>query len=308
MIGGEGGIVLVRGAGDLATGTIVRLSRSGFLVAALEIERPTAVRRMAALSEAVYDGEAEVEGVCARLVGDPRELLEVVAPGLVPVLADPDCSALAEIRPFALVDAIVAKRNLGTAIRMAPIVVALGPGFKAGIDAHAVVETNRGHDLGRVLWEGSAEPDTGVPGSVGGFGAERVLRAAAAGKVRALRAIGDFVKAGDPVFELEGEERGVATSRIDGVVRGIVRDGFPAWAGLKVADIDPRARRENCFTVSDKARAVGGGVLEAILALGGRPGEAPSGSPPAPLPPRAKSARLQGRRRYRRDERDAGAY
>jgi xanthine dehydrogenase accessory factor len=281
MIGREGGIVLVRGAGDLATGTIVRLSRSGFLVAALEIERPTAVRRKVALSEAVYEGEAEVEGVAARIVGDPRELLAVVAPGLVPVLADPDCSSLAELRPFALVDAIVAKRNLGTGIRMAPIVVALGPGFEAGIDAHAVVETNRGHDLGRVLWEGAAEPDTGVPGSVDGFGAERVLRAAAAGKVRALRAIGDFVEAGDPVFELEleGGERSVAASRIDGIVRGIVPDGFPAWAGLKVADVDPRARRENCFTVSDKARAVGGGALEAILALGGRPGETSSGSP-----------------------------
>ena len=271
MIGPEGSFVLVRGAGDLATGTILRLSRSGFLVAALEIDRPTAIRRTVALSEAVYEGAASVEGVSARLVADPRELLGLLAPGLVPVLADPDCSSLAALRPLALVDAIVAKRNLGTAIGMAPIVVALGPGFSAGVDAHAVVETNRGHDLGRVLWEGSAEADTGVPGSIGGYASERVLRAQVAGMAHALRAIGDAVRAGDAVVEIEGEERRVVASRVDGVVRGVIRDGFEAWAGLKIADVDPRARRENCFTVSDKARAIGGGVLEAILSLGGRP-------------------------------------
>lgn len=271
MTAGEGGIVLVRGAGDLATGTIVRLSRSGFLVAALETEKPTAVRRGVALSEAVYEGEAEVEGVSARSVGDARELLEIVAPGLVPVLVDPDCSSLAALRPIALVDAIVAKRSIGTSALMAPIVVALGPGFSAGVDAHAVVETNRGHDLGRVLWKGSAEPDSGVPGLIGGFGAERVLRAEIAGKLRAMRAIGDIVQAGEPVFALEGGERRVVVSRIGGIVRGILRDGFPAWVGLKAADVDPRARRENCFTVSDKARAIAGGVLEAVLALGARP-------------------------------------
>lgn len=265
------GFVLVRGAGDLATGTIVRLSRAGFLVAALEMPLPSAVRRTIALSEAVYDGEAEVEGVAARLVADPDELRALVAPGMVPILADPDCASLSVLRPLALVDAIVAKRNAGTRIDMAPIVVALGPGFAAGVDAHAVVETNRGHDLGRVIWTGWAESDTGVPGSIGGFGAERVLRAPIAGRVRALRAIGDAVRAGDPVVELQGEERRVAVSSIDGIVRGVVRDGFVAWAGLKIGDVDPRARRENCFTVSDKARAVAGGVLEAILALGGRP-------------------------------------
>jgi xanthine dehydrogenase accessory factor len=263
--------ILVRGAGDLATGTIVRLARSGFLVAALEMPLPSAVRRSTSLSEAVYDGEAEVEGVAARLVADAGELLGLMAPGIVPILADPDCSSLSALRPLALVDAIIAKRNAGTRIGMAPIVVALGPGFAAGIDAHAVVETNRGHDLGRVIWSGSAEPDTGVPGSIGGFGAERVLRAPISGRVRALRAIGDAVRAGDPVVELRGEESRVAASRIDGIVRGIIRDGFFAAAGLKVADVDPRARRENCYTVSDKARAVAGGVLEAILALGGRP-------------------------------------
>ncbi len=271
MTGGGKGLVLVRGAGDLATGTIVRLSRAGFLVAALEIERPTAIRRTVALAEAVYEGETEVEGVKARLVASARELLSAVAPGVVPILVDRDCSSLPALELIALVDAIVAKRSLGTFIGMAPIVVALGPGFVAGVDAHAVIETNRGHDLGRVLWRGEAEPDSAVPGSLGGFAAERVLRAGGAGRLRALREIGEIVAAGDAVFEIEGAEACVATSRIGGVVRGILREGFPAWAGLKAADVDPRARRENCFSVSDKARAVGGGVLEAILSLGARP-------------------------------------
>ncbi len=271
MTGGGKGLVLVRGAGDLATGTIVRLSRAGFLVAALEIERPTAIRRTVALAEAVYEGETEVEGVKARLVASARELLSAVAPGVVPILVDRDCSSLPALELIALVDAIVAKRSLGTFIGMAPIVVALGPGFVAGVDAHAVIETNRGHDLGRVLWRGEAEPDSAVPGSLGGFAAERVLRAAGTGRLRALREIGEIVAAGDAVFEIEGAVACVATSRIGGVVRGILREGFPAWAGLKAADVDPRARRESCFSVSDKARAVGGGVLEAILSLGARP-------------------------------------
>jgi xanthine dehydrogenase accessory factor len=263
------GIVLVRGAGDLATGTILRLSRSGFLVAALETGRPTAIRRTVALSEAVYEGEAEVEGLKARRVDCAEALLETIAPGLVPVLVDPDCASAAAIEPLALVDAIIAKRNAGTSMGLAPIVVALGPGFEAGIDAHAVVETNRGHDLGRVIWRGSAEPDTGAPGLVGGYGPERVMHSQTDGEIRALCEIGDSLRSGDPVFAIAGGF--TARAPFAGVVRGLIRNGFPAWAGLKIADLDPRARRENCFTVSDKARAIGGGVLEAILALGGRP-------------------------------------
>ena len=266
-------LVLVRGGGDLATGTILRLVRSGFLVAILEIPAPTAVRRTVAFCEAVYSGETEVEGLRARLVADPDELLRALAADLVPVLVDPLCRSLSSLRPLALVDAIVAKRNSGTELGMAPIVVALGPGFAAGIEAHAVVETNRGHDLGRVLWKGAAEPDTGVPGEIGGHGIERVLRAPISGSVRAMCEIGDRLRAGDPVFAVEGNERAVVRTGIDGIVRGLIREGFPAWAGLKAADVDPRARRENCFTVSDKARAIGGGVLEAILVLGGRPGQ-----------------------------------
>ena len=271
MSGARRGLVVVRGAGDLATGSIVRLSRSGFLVIALELGRPTAVRRTVALCEAVYEGQKRVEGVEAILVPTSEAALEALAPGRVPLIVDPDCSTLPELRPEALVDAIVAKRNTGTALGMAPIVVALGPGFVAGRDVQALVETNRGHDLGRVIWEGSAEPDTGEPGTIGGYALERVLRAPSAGEIEKLCDIGSIVAAGEPVFAVRGEAREVVVSRLDGVLRGLIRPGFPAWAGLKAADVDPRARRENCFSVSDKARAIGGGVLEAILSLGGRP-------------------------------------
>ncbi len=261
----HGSLVVVRGAGDLATGCIVRLVRAGFRVVALELSRPSAIRRSVSLSEAMYDGSACVEGV--RAVRCER-VPETWAPGdPVSLLEDPEGRGLetGELAPLALVDAIVAKRNTGTRIGMAPLVVALGPGFAAGIDAHAVVETNRGHDLGRVILHGSAEADTGTPGLVGGRGRERVLRAPVSGVARPLRAIGDVVEPGEPVLSVEGVEVHAA---IGGVVRGVIRQGFEVVAGFKVADVDPRCVRENCFTVSDKARAIAGGVLEAVLMLG----------------------------------------
>lgn len=256
-----GCLVVVRGAGDLATGCIVRLVRSGFRVVALETARPTAIRRAVSLSEAVYDGAAVVEGVRAFLC---ERVPERWGAREVPVLVDPEAGSVALLGPLAVVDAVVAKRNLGTRIDMAPVVVGLGPGFTAGRDVHAVVETNRGHDLGRVLLEGGAEEDTQVPGIVGGEGKDRVLRAPASGAVVAFRAIGDAVRAGEPVLSVGGVE---ARSAFDGVLRGLVRPGLEVPAGLKVADVDPRGVRAHCFSVSDKARAVGGGALEAILAL-----------------------------------------
>lgn len=268
------GLVLVRGAGDLATGVILRLAASGFRVAALEAAAPLAIRRGVAFSEAVYEGEARVEGRLARLAGSVPQAFELLTEGIVPVLVDPDCSRLAEFAPMALVDAILAKRNLGTSASMAPIVVALGPGFLAPRDAHAVVETNRGHYLGSLILEGEAEPDTGTPGLIGGKGAERVVHAPAAGVVEALRGIGDRVAAGEPILALcdtAAASRLVVASPLDGVLRGLIRPGAVVRAGLKIADVDPRGVRDHCFTVSDKARAVAGGVLEAILRLGGRP-------------------------------------
>ncbi|HOX33164.1 MAG TPA: selenium-dependent molybdenum cofactor biosynthesis protein YqeB [Spirochaetales bacterium] len=270
----RGGLVVVRGAGDLATGSIVRLVRSGFRVVALETAAPTAIRRTVALSEALYEGEAEVEGVRARSAARPEEALALASAGLVPILADPRCAWLGILSPLALVDAILAKRNLGTRRGMAPIVVALGPGFAAPLDAHAVIETNRGHGLGRVILSGSAEPDTGVPGTIAGKGAERVVRAPAAGTVRALREIGCLVEAGEPLLEIEGIAGGgsaVVPSPLRGVLRGMIRGGSQVPRGLKIADVDPRCEPAHCLSVSDKARAVAGGVLEAILSMGGRP-------------------------------------
>lgn len=267
-----GDIVVVRGAGDLATGCILRLARAGFRVAALESARPSSIRRTVCLSEAMYEGHAEVEGLRAVRVKDVEELEAVLAAGgPVPILEDAAGASLERLRPLALVDAILAKRNLGTRRGMAEVVVALGPGFEAGVDADAVIETNRGHDLGRVILGGCAEPNTGVPGLIAGMGRERVLHAPVAGLVENLRAIGDTVKAGEPVLALTGPEGRVeVASTIDGILRGLIRPGFEAHAGLKVADVDPRCVREHCYTVSDKARAVAGGVLEAILMLGHR--------------------------------------
>ncbi len=257
----RGRLVVVRGAGDLGTGTVVRLVGAGFRVVAFETGRPSAIRRAVSLSEAIYDGAATVEGVRAfRCERVPEEW----AAAEVPILVDPECRVLPSLAPAALVDAILAKRNLGTRIDMAPVVVALGPGFDAGRDAHAVVETSRGHDLGRVILTGATEPDTGVPGLVADRGSERVLRSPAAGRVEPLRTIGDRVEAGEPLLAIGGVPVAPA---IGGVVRGLIRPGFEAWPGLKVADVDPRAVREHCFSVSDKARAVAGGVLEAILRL-----------------------------------------
>lgn len=258
----RGPLVLVRGAGDLATGCAVRLARSGFAVVMTELAEPTAVRRTAAFSEAVVAGTATVEGVVARRVDDVDDARRVVRAGEAALLVDPDGRRVVGLVPDVLVDARMAKRNLGTRRRDAPVVIGLGPGFVAGEDVHAVIETNRGHALGSVILAGAAEPNTGVPGEIAGHGAERLLRAPAAGTLRALRAIGERVEAGDTVGEVAGEP---VQAGIGGVLRGFLRDGSAVRAGQKIGDVDPRAKREHCFTVSDKARAVAGGVLEAIL-------------------------------------------
>ncbi|HAP43475.1 MAG TPA: EF2563 family selenium-dependent molybdenum hydroxylase system protein [Spirochaetaceae bacterium] len=264
-------LIAVRGAGDLATGVIVRLMRCGYRVIALETACPSVIRRTVALAEAVPEGRCAVEGVTGLLVADPAEALRASADGLVAVLVDPELSSLGQLRPAALVDAIIAKRNCGTDIGLAPVVIGLGPGFEAGVDVHAVVETNRGHDLGRVFLEGQAAPDTGVPGVIAGYGKERVIRAPCAGTVEPLLEIGDLVAAGAPLARLRGVTEAVVSAPFAGIVRGMIRPGFLAPAGFKIADVDPRCERDNCFTVSDKARAIAGGVLEALLAFGIRP-------------------------------------
>ena len=262
-------VILVRGGGDLATGTIHRLWSAGLKVLVLEAEHPAAIRRQVSVSEAVYEGGAVVEGMRAALVKTLDEAVVVWQRGDVPVMVDPKGELIPQVRPAVLVDAILAKKNLGTTRDMAPLTIALGPGFTAGVDVDFVVETKRGHKLGRIIREGSAAPNSGVPGIIGGYGAERVLHAQAAGIFRNLHSIADFVEAGEAVAEIEtpdGQRLPVIT-QISGILRGLLRDGYPVTKGFKVADVDPRrAELENCFLISDKARCIAGSVLELIAA------------------------------------------
>lgn len=262
-------MIIVRGGGDIATGTIMKLYQCGFPVLILEIENPSAIRRNVAFSEAVYQGTQTVEGVTCRRAADAAEALAMLEAGKLPLLVDTSCEVLNRIRPLALVDAILAKRNLGTARDMAPITVALGPGFTAGADVDAVIETQRGHNLGRVLYQGSAAPNTGVPGKIAGFDKERVIHSPAAGVLRNVRSITDTVVKGETIAVVESADGPVPVpATLDGLLRGLIRDGYPVTKGFKIADIDPRASEyNNCFTISDKARCIAGGTLEAILHL-----------------------------------------
>lgn len=260
-------LVVVRGGGDLGTGAVFRLRRAGFPVVVLELPAPLAIRRAVAVSSAVDDGRVEVEGMVAERAAESAEATERAASGVVPVLVSEELPAV--LRPYAVVDARLAKRPLDTRRDQAPVVVALGPGFTAGTDCHAIVETKRGHDLGRVLWEGSAAPDTGVPGTVGGEASRRVIRAPVAGTVAWTSTIGDRVEPGILLGSVG--EVPVATE-IGGVVRGLIAPGRRVAAGVKIADVDPRAERAACFSISDKALAVGGGVVEAVLTALNRSG------------------------------------
>lgn len=271
-------LIVVRGAGDLATGTIHRLKKAGFRLLVLEAEHPAAIRRQVALSEAVYAGSARVEDVEAvRMDVDlaekknRKELLEQEMERIwkkdgVPVLVDPAGLSIAALRPAVVVDAILAKKNLGTTKEMAPLVIALGPGFTAGEDVYVVIETKRGHNLGRVIRSGSAVPNTGIPGIIGGYGKERVMHAQAEGILRNVASIGDIVEARAVIAEIETENGTVPVeASLSGLLRGLIRDGYPVTKGFKIADIDPRKEElQNCFTISDKARCIAGSVLEVI--------------------------------------------
>jgi xanthine dehydrogenase accessory factor len=257
-------LVVIKGGGDLATGVVHRLHRVGMQVVVTELAQPTVIRRAVAVASAVYEGQVEVEGLVARLVGSDQEIRAALAESQVSVIIDPQGEVITRLRPTVVVDAIMAKRNTGTRITDAPIVIGLGPGFTAGVDVHAVIETNRGHNLGRVILSGSAEPHTGVPGPTAGYTVERVLRAPCEGTFTGKRHIGDLVEAGEVVASVAGE---LVMAKISGVLRGLLANGLFVKAGMKVGDVDPRGVREDCFTISDKARAIGGGVLEAILHL-----------------------------------------
>ena len=262
-------LALIRGAGDLATGITLRLWHSGISVVMTDLPPPTAIRRTVAFSEAIFTGTWKVEDATAKHVYSAAEALEILGAGQIPVLADPALTCLSALKPTVLVDAILAKKNLGTALNMAPLVIGVGPGFTAGMDCHAVVETMRGHDLGRVILRGSAMPNTNIPGLIGGFAGERVIRAPRNGLFHPLREIGDHVEAGETVAFVEDTQ---VECTISGVLRGILPENTPVTAGMKAGDVDPRDHAAYCYTVSDKASAVGGGVLEAILRLGTQKG------------------------------------
>ncbi len=257
------GWIVLRGGGDLATGVAQKFARAGLRLLILETQRPTAIRRGVSLCEAVYEGFSCVEDVCCQRVGTLAEIEGVWERGRIPLLVDPAGEAIYDLKPHAVVDGILAKRNLGTCREMAPITIGLGPGFSAGEDVDIAVETMRGHDLGRLIFSGSAMPDTGIPGVIGGKDAERVLYAPVAGEVRHFRAIGVRVANGEVLLSIGNE---AVAAPFDGLVRGLIREGLSVKSGMKIADIDPRLDVD-WRTISDKARCIGGGALEAYWIL-----------------------------------------
>ena len=255
-------LVLIKGGGDLASGIAVRLFRAGFSLVMTELSHPTVVRRAVSFAPAVWAGQSTVEGVTARRADSLEAVEQILAQGAIPLLVEPEQKELAALSPAALVDAVMAKKNTGLSLEDATIVIGVGPGFCAGQDCHAVIETQRGHSLGRAIYGGSAAADTGIPGTVLGFSQERIIRAPGTGLFQPLAEIGDLVKQGAPVAQVGSS---LARAQISGIVRGMLAPGTPVTAGMKAGDIAPRGERSYCYTVSDKALAVGGGCLEAIL-------------------------------------------
>lgn len=258
-------IIIVRGGGDIASGTINRLYNMGFRVLVLEIPKPNFIRRKVCYGEAVYEGEFSLEGAVSKIAHSLEEIYSVWEEGKIPVYIDPEMKILEKLSPDVIIDGILAKRNLGMSKDIAPITIGLGPGFEAGKDVHAVIETNRGHNLGRVIYKGKAAENTGVPGIIQGYGKERVIYAPAEGILKTVHDIGDIVKK-DEVIAYIGNEPVKAS--LTGLIRGMIREGSFVKKGLKISDIDPRENQlENCYTISDKARTVSGGAAEAVFFL-----------------------------------------
>lgn len=253
--------ILIKGAGDLATGIASRLYNSGYQIMMTDIAVPLTVRRTVALSRAVYEGKAEVETMTGILVKNMDEAEKVLSDRNIPVIVDEKAEIRKDYQPDVVVDAILAKKNLGTRITDAPLVIGVGPGFTAGEDCHAVIETKRGHYLGQAIWKGSAIPNTGIPGNIGGFTVERIIRATADGIFEPVAKIGDMVEKDQIVAYSGGQE---IRAKMSGIVRGMLQENVPVTENMKCGDIDARCELEHCYTISDKARAVGGGVLEAV--------------------------------------------
>ncbi|SHH86379.1 selenium-dependent molybdenum cofactor biosynthesis protein YqeB [Clostridium grantii] len=258
--------IVVRGGGDIATGIIHRLYRAGFKVIVLEVEKPSLIRRRVSFGQSIYDKEIEIEGIKSKHVETFSEAIECLEQGIIPVIIDEQGEIIKNNKIDVVVDAILAKKNLGTTMEMASVIIGVGPGFTVGKDVHAIIESNRGHNLGKVILEKnkSAESNTGIPGNIMGFTEERVVRAVGEGNIKIVKDIGALVKKRDVLATIEGKK---VEAKIDGVVRGMINEGFYVFDGMKIGDIDPRGNKENCFEISDKARSVGGGVLEAVCYL-----------------------------------------
>lgn len=255
-------IIAIRGAGDIGSGIGYRLFRCGFKVIFLEIRNPSNVRRKVSFSEAVYDGETKVEGIKARCVSNVKEAFKTLDEGIIPVIIDPIGETIIDIKPYVLIDSIINKKNMGTYVNMADLVIGVGPGFIAGEDVDIVIESNRGQNLSKIITNGQAEPNTGIPANVKGYTIERVLRANKDGQIEVLKDIGYLVKKGEILAYIDGE---IVKAEIDGVIRGMIKNGYYVKKGMKIGDIDPRGNRSYCYKISDKAMAIGGGVLEGIL-------------------------------------------
>ncbi|MDA3789298.1 MAG: selenium-dependent molybdenum cofactor biosynthesis protein YqeB [Desulfobacula sp.] len=255
-------LIVIRGGGDLASAVAHKLYKCGFKVVILEVEKPLVVRRTVAYAQAVIDGESVVEGVRAVLAKTPADIISAISVGDIPVYIDPQSRVIELLKPYAVIDSTMAKKNKGMAIEMAPFTLALGPGFTAKKDVDAVIETKRGHFLGSIIYQGQAIPNTGIPDRVNGYGEERVLRAPCQGRVAHKREIGDLVKKGNIICSIDGKP---VTAPFDGMLRGLIMQGAHVKKGLKIGDVDPRCKKDYCYSFSDKARAVAGGVLEAVL-------------------------------------------
>ncbi len=305
-------LILIKGAGDLASGVAYRLYRAGFDLVMVEKENPTVVRRGVSFAQAAFDGKTEVEGItCEKTELDPQEISAALDRGVIPLLIDPDLNSLKSLKPTVLIEATLSKKNTGISKDMAEKVIALGPGYRAGIDVHAVIETARGHYLGRTIYQGEAQENTGIPGNIAGYTSERVIRAPGKGRFKTNKQIGDEIETDEIIgyvepVEMAGSTRSAESkesigstgpgsleptgstesakpsapekapgsdlvpipvkTEIGGVIRGLLHDGLKVKEGMKLGDIDPRAKVDHCYTISDKALAIAGGVLEAVLA------------------------------------------
>ncbi|WP_242850557.1 selenium-dependent molybdenum cofactor biosynthesis protein YqeB [Clostridium lundense] len=255
-------LVVVRSGGDLGTAIAHKLFNSGFKVAITEIEKPLVVRRTVSFAQAIFQGSITVENIKGLKVSNYKDIENTLKEGCIPVIIDPYLNILKECNIDILIDATLRKKNVDMNVNMAPFTIGVGPGFYASKDVHIVIETKRGHNLGRIIYEGEAEKNTGIPGAIMSYTIERVLRSPAFGIVKSKLNIGDYVKKGDVIGSVAGID---FKAEIDGVLRGLIMNGVYVQKGLKIGDIDPRENREYCYSISDKGRAIAGGVLEAIL-------------------------------------------